>query len=228
MENRRLFPRIALVSSVPPRNGGVDDFCGPIIGSLVLEQELRAFLDALGSQNPKALSWLRPGTDDFSAFDEIDTIALPDDLRQLWSIFDGMSVPEGTLMQYTCLDGTFSYLSVEEAAEDFEVSVDLWEKDQEFENYWPKGFVPIGTPGDGSRLLVNCLAGSSTFGSVYELLHGIGVSRMAVSLSQYFKTLNAFLASGALSVANDGEVLVDFDSCQKIGRHMNPGCNHYD
>ncbi|MDJ0614997.1 MAG: SMI1/KNR4 family protein, partial [Rhizobiaceae bacterium] len=179
-------------------------------------------------QKAQVLSWVRPGTNDFSAFDAVDTVSLPEELRQLWSSFNGMSVPEGTLLQYTWLDGTFSYLGVEEAARDFDSSTELWEQDQDFEDYWPKAFVPIGTPGDGSRLLVNCLAGSPTYGSVYELFHGIGVSRMSASLSQYFMTLNACKANGAVTVTDDGKVSIDFDAFQKIGRRMNPGCDHFE
>ena len=195
---------------------------------MALEQAIREYLDAISTQNARAPSWVRPGTDDISAFDAVDVVSLPEELRQLWSSFNGMSVPEGTLLQFTWLDGTYEYFSVEEAAQDFEVSVDLWAKDQDFKKYWPIGFVPLGTPGDGSRLLVNCLASSPTYGSVYDLLHGVGVSRISGSLSQYFKTLNACLASSALTVADDGEVSVDIDAYRKIGRQMNPGCDHFD
>ncbi len=210
------------------RNSGANQKRSGRIGALALEEEIRAFLEVIASQNAQAVSWICPGTNDFSAFDAIDNVSLPEELRQLWSSFNGMSVPEGTLLQYTWLDGTFSYLGVEESARDFGMSIALWEQDQDFEAYWPKAFVPIGTPGDGSRLLVNCLAGSPTFGSVYELFHGIGVSRMSASLSQYFKTLNTCQATGALTVTDDGEVSIDFDAFKRIGRQMNPGCDHFD
>lgn len=193
-----------------------------------LDGELRTFVEAITSQKAQAVNWIRTGTKDLSSFASFDMVTLPAELCELWSMIDGMSVPDDTLMQYTWLDGTFCYFCVEEAAHDYEVSLGLWEQDQYLKDYWPQAFVPIGTPGDGSRLLVNCLASSPTYGSVYELFHGEGISRISESLSQYFKTLNACLANGALTVTHDGEVAVDFDAFYNIGRQMNPGCDHFD
>ncbi|MDA7428200.1 hypothetical protein PGB28_07000 [Primorskyibacter aestuariivivens] len=139
-----------------------------------------------------------------------------------------MSVPAGTLLQYTWLDGTFCYLGVEEASLDYEMSSRTREQDHSFENYWPSAFIPIGTPGEGSRLLVNSLEGSATYGSVYELTYVEGVSRISASLSQYFETLNACIANGALTVTEDGEVCIEFDGFRSIGRRMNPGCDYFD
>lgn len=193
-----------------------------------LEQQLDAFLGAVVSKNAVAAKWLSLGTTDFTAIEAFDDVALPKELRQLWSRFNGMTVPESTLLEFTWLDGIFCYLSVADAAIEYQTALELWDQDQDFEAYWPRAFVPIGTPGDGSRLLVNCLDGSPTYGSVYELFHGLGVSRISASLSRYFETLNACLKEGAISFTGEGEVSLDFDAFALIGKQYNPRCDRFD
>lgn len=194
----------------------------------MLEQQLIVFLGKVRHAGATTAEWLNPGTNNFAGFDSVDAVTLHPDLQKLWKHFNGITCPDGTHLEYTWLDGQFAYFSVLEALEDYQVSVPLWKQQADFENYWPQGFVPIGTPGDGSRLLVNCRASSPTYGSVYVLMHGDGVSRMATSLTRYFQTLNVGFDENAIVVTEQGEISYDFDAMREIGMRINPGCDGFD
>lgn len=194
----------------------------------MLDVALNTYLDNIIGSGATLTEWLNQGSADFTAFDANQDITLHPDLKALWQRFNGMTLPDGSLLQQTWLDGQFSYFSINAAAADYQASLPLWEDDPHFEEYWPKGFVPLGTPGDGSRLLVNCRANSPTYGAVYDLIHGIGVSRMSDSLVRYFETLNACLTADVIKVTAEGDVDVDLEAMKRIGKPMNSGCDAFD
>lgn len=194
----------------------------------MLQLEANKFLDHVRREGAKAVTWLNESSQGQAGFDQFPEIQLHQDLSELWQLFDGMTVPTGTLLQFGWLDGQFGYLSIAEAVEDYRISTDLWETDPDFKDYWPPAFVPLGTPGDGSRLLVNCAPESPTYGAVYELLHGVGLSRLSKNLTSYFATLNAGLSVGAIHVTPDGVIDVDLEAFNVVGASMNPGCDGFD
>ena len=188
-----------------------------------------SYLDAIRASGAKVAGWLRPGTPDALSLlnAHIPELAPPGELAQLWACFDGIEGPESATLGELWLDGAFRFFSVAEAISDYHVCYELWAADPSFEDYWPKGFLPLATPGDGSRLLVNCLADSPTYGSVYELLHGSGVSRSAASVGRYFETASAWLSGGALKVNEAGQLDIDFAAAGEIARTMNPDCDSW-
>ncbi len=194
----------------------------------MIKTAFAVYLEKLGTAGATAVDWLNPGTTDVSAVEDLGHVTLPDDLRHLWERFDGMNVPDGTLMDQGLLDGQYCYLGVAEAGRDYQVTLSLYRQEPEFETYWPKGFLPIGTPGDGSRLLINCRAGSPTFGAVYDLMHGVGVARLSNSLIRYFETLVACVDQGVIKVSRTGSVELDFSGFREVGKRMNPGCDGFD
>ncbi|MEM6307930.1 MAG: hypothetical protein AAF701_08085, partial [Pseudomonadota bacterium] len=112
-----------------------------------MKQALQLYLDHLRQGGVLCTSWLNHGTQDLSAFSKYTNIALHDDLKILWAHFDGMTIPEDVVLSQTWLDGTYTYFSVDQALNDYETTLALWDDSPEtFEDYWPKGFVPLGSP----------------------------------------------------------------------------------
>jgi hypothetical protein len=188
-----------------------------------------AYLDAIREGGAKVSGWLRPGTPDALSLlnEHLPELAPPGELAALWACFDGIEGPEEATLADLWLDGAFRFYSVGQAINDYRVCYELWAADPAFEDYWPKGFLPIATPGDGSRLLVNCIKDSATHGSVYELLHGSGVTRSSASIGRYFETAKAWLAGGALKVNEAGQLDIDFAAAGQIARGMNPDCDSW-
>ena len=56
----------------------------------------------------------------------------------------------------------------------------------DYPQYWPKGFLPSSWDGAGSYVVVNCIATSPTYFAVYEMCDGVGCTRIASSLSEFF------------------------------------------
>lgn len=187
-----------------------------------------AYIAELKKRGAKSASLLRPGAPNALAKlkKELPKLSPPAALGELWATFDG-SAGENELLDDLWLDGTFFFLSVEEAIEDYRICEDIRAGDPDFEDYWPTGYLPIGTPGDGSRLLVDCAAGSATHGSVFELFHGIGVARSAASIEDYFKTARAWLDAGVLKVMPDKKLDIDHERASEIARGMNPDCENW-
>lgn len=185
--------------------------------------ELQDVLKALRGNGARIVDRYKPGAPfshgDYKAFDGLD---IPDALERVWNTQGGVIEGEFTYDQLW-LDGTYMYLSVQEAASDYAVTLDLAAQDPAFEAYWPLGFVPIATPGDGSRLLVDCRPREMTNGQVLELFHGLGVSPLSCDLDQYFATIFAMMHEGGIYVTQDGELEYDEDQAPRIGRRLNPG-----
>lgn len=187
-----------------------------------------AYIAELRQKGAKSASLLLPGMPGALATlkKELPKLSPPTDLGELWKAFDG-AAGENELLDDLWLDGTFYFFSVAEAVEDYRICDDLRASDSDFEEYWPTGYLPIATPGDGSRLLVDCVAGSKTHGSVFELFHGIGIARSAASIEAYFKTARAWLDKGVMTVTADGKLDIDHERASEIARQMNPDCENW-
>jgi hypothetical protein len=187
-----------------------------------------AYLDAIREGGAKVSGWLRPGTPDALSLlnEHLPELAPPGELAALWACFDGIEAPEDALLGDLWLDGAFRFYSVGQAINDYQACDDLWATDPGFEYYWPRGFLPIATPGDGSRLLVDCIKDSPTHGNVFELLHGSGMTRSSASVGRYFETVAAWLAGNALKI-EDGQLIIDFAAAGEIARGMNPDCDSW-
>ncbi len=189
----------------------------------------RRFVDRLTLAGAGIVQHVLPApTQDVRAqFGAPEGVKLPDDLLAFWRVYDGCAAGDRVLEQ-EWMDGVFMYFSATDARADYDICLPLWADDPDFLAYWPPRFVPVATPGDGSRLLVNCDAASPTYGAVYDLFHGVGVSKCAASLAQHFGTRNALFDAGIISVTPEGLVSFDFEADTSLAQKMNPGCNHWD
>lgn len=188
-----------------------------------------AYVAALRSMNARCVTFLRPGvaSPGVAVRAAFHDLTLPDDVLELWRAFDGVSPPGDTELGDVWLDGMFFFYSEDEAIEDYRAALSA-QDEEGFANYWPAGFFPVASPGDGSRLVINCIVGSPTYGHVYELAHGEGLARYALSLSHYFETMLAWLDEGATKVTFNHQVEPDFDATRAIARDLNPGCDAWD
>jgi hypothetical protein len=186
----------------------------------VIGNPFLTYVDALRRQKAKAVTFLQPGNPSAGAAiaAEFPDLAVPEDVIALWRAFNGVA-PTG--------ETPFYFFAEAEAIEDYRGALTLQDQ-EEFRDYWPAGFFPVGSPGDGSRLLVNCIPGSPTHGSVYELIHGDGLYRRADTLSRYFETALVWLERGATRVTCNGQVEPDFARAKTIARELNPGCDGWD
>ena len=124
-----------------------------------------------------------------------------------------------------------AFLGEEEAVDDYMMATRLQNRmNPNFAQYWPKGFVPVASPGDGSRLLVNCVQGfANAFGA--RLLPGPrGGSSLVwrASMGQYFETMLDWLDTGAISVDREGVVRLNMAAAARVASTMNPDCDAWD
>ncbi|MAN44907.1 MAG: SMI1/KNR4 family protein [Alphaproteobacteria bacterium] len=184
---------------------------------------ISAYIESLSKAGAGVVAYLREGSsapgETFET--KVKGLMLPDEVKWLWRTFDGMNSEDTTLDQLW-LEGCFYFFSEAEALDDFMITQRLWEEDEAFKDYWPQGFFPIATPGDGSRMLVDCSPQSETFGAVFELLHGVGVSALAPSLFDYFTLARKWLEENAIWIDEDGNVDRDFDRSDDIQQQMFP------
>lgn len=187
-----------------------------------------AYVAELRKKGAKSASLLRPGMPDALAKlkKQLPALSPPAGLGELWKTFDGAD-GDNELLDDLWLDGTFYFFSLKEAVEDYRICDDIRANDPDFEDYWPTGYLPIATPGDGSRLLVDCVAGSETHGSVFELFHGIGIARSAASIENYFRTARAWLDEGVMTVTADGKLDIDHERASDIAQRLNPDCENW-
>ena len=151
-------------------------------------------------------------------------LTIPQDLIDFWQVIKGVEPDLQTTVERTWFDGTFTYFSDQESLVDYQAWREACKKNPQMNDwYMPEGFLPIGSPGDGSRILMNCRDKSPTFGQLYELFHGIGLSKLSESLVQYFRTLLLAFGDG-LSIV-DGVVEIHEKKFKKLAAMMNPGCS---
>ncbi|MCQ4315809.1 hypothetical protein EA797_15685 [Stutzerimonas zhaodongensis] len=73
-------------------------------------------------------------------------------------------------------------------------------------NYWADGFLPILSDRAGSVVAVNCISSSPTFGAVYEMTDGVGLNRIASSLTEFLDAGTAAIVQGFIRY-DDGMLL---------------------
>ncbi|MGB0906333.1 MAG: SMI1/KNR4 family protein [Maricaulaceae bacterium] len=193
-----------------------------------MRETLSAYVERLKAADAAVIGYMADGAND-SDMSDINGLKLsvPQDVFEFWGMMNGVKAGVETSYDQLWLDGTFRFYSAKEAADDYKVCLPLWDDDEDFKDYWPVGFLSIGSPGDGSRLLVNCRAASPTYGHIYELFHGMGLSLHAKSLTDYFKTQIALFDAGVLTVEDDGALDIDFDKNDAIAAPLNPNCDAY-
>lgn len=191
---------------------------------------LRTVIKRLKHRDAEAARRVLPGRNDGGeklarAFPKLKP---PEDLMTLWQVMDGVDLVGDPSLEALWLDGVNAFLSEDEAIDDYITAQRLQADEPDFAEYWPEGFVPVASPGEGSRLLVNCVKDSPTHGALYTLDHGVGLSRMSRSLGQYFETILDWLDTGALNVDAHGFVKLDLEAASRIAATMNPGCDAWD
>ncbi|MBT8494472.1 MAG: SMI1/KNR4 family protein [Deltaproteobacteria bacterium] len=195
-------------------------------------KELEAYLAALKDQGAVVAGLVNDGASDeeVAKLEQVPGCTFPADVVAMFRVMNGLARTEDTTYDQLWVDGTFAWFSIDEAIADYQTTEELRanDKPEGFDVYWPTGFFPIGTPGDGSRLLVNCRNGSPTYGAVYELFHGDGLSRHANSLTAYVQTVATALAQRVITVDDDGCLEPDEDAYNRTGRQLNPGCDATD
>ena len=194
------------------------------------ERAVRTLVKRLKEKGAEAAMRLLPGRKDGGeklarAFPKLK---IPQDVHTLWQTMDGVSLDGDPALDALWLDGMNAFLSEEEAIDDYIMAARLQSDEPDFEQYWPEGFLPVASPGEGSRLLVNCVKDSPTHGALYMLDHGVGLSRMTASLGQYFETMLDWLDTGAISVDREGVVRLNMAAAARVASTMNPDCDAWD
>ena len=118
------------------------------------------------------------------------------------------------------LNGFLDFLSVERAVESYQLTVNFHKSD-DWQDYWPLGFFPIVQSASDS-IVVNCIKGSPTYGWVYDMGWGYGVTSYSDCIERYFDTLCAFVREGAIFLDADGVLDFDVDKEFEIHERMNP------
>ncbi|MEQ1709318.1 MAG: SMI1/KNR4 family protein [Terricaulis sp.] len=195
-----------------------------------MSEAIANYVGSLKRLGARAAEFLRqgspsPGEKVRLAFPDLEP---PPDLLALWRVFDGTEHVEGTTLEQMWLEGAFYFFSEEEAIDDYAAALPLWANDEGFAEYWPPKFFPIAKPGDGSRLLVNCIRDSPTKGAVYELFHGVGICKASSSVARYFETASGWLDAGAIWLDDARCLDRDFTVASAIAARLNPGCDNWD
>jgi hypothetical protein len=163
-----------------------------------LDDVLDTYLDVLaaaGSLTPQVLA-TDADEDALDRLDMLESVTIPDELRRYFARIDGYDIhacSELDLFEPQLAWGMFP-LSIERAIDDYEDIADIG--GDENPDYWPLGFVPILADGAGSWVLVNCIAGSPTYGGVYEMTDCVGCNRISSSLTEFFSAATREITSG--------------------------------
>jgi hypothetical protein len=169
-----------------------------------LEEVLREYLRVLeqhGSPTPKVIAKLAA---------EAEWNALPaevtpfDDLKTYFKHVNGYgnAAAPGVLIQPE-LAWQMSALSLPESLREHESLAGTAEDP----DHWPRGFLPVLADGGGSYVVVNCLAGSPTYGAVYDADESVGCCRVANSLADFFQAATQEVRQGLRRYLPDGSSL---------------------
>lgn len=164
----------------------------------MLDDALDRYLAATAQLGSPVRELIRPLRDERSldALRALDEVTLPDEVVAYFRRVDGYN--DDALAERDLYGPSFAWgmvaLSVDDA---------LREHDQlqyaitdESPDYWVDGFLPILSDGAGSVVAVNCIASSPTFGAVYEMTDGVGLNRIASSLTEFFEASTAAIFQG--------------------------------
>lgn len=147
-----------------------------------LEEILREYLHALaqhGSLTPKVLARMDPSTD-WSALPLPPEVTVFDDLKTYFNLINGDDAEACHELDVyePPLAWDMHPLSLAESLQHHEMAG--------IPDYWPSGFLPLLMDGAGSYLVVNCRDTSPTFRAVYDMTDGVGCTRVANSLGEFF------------------------------------------
>lgn len=154
-----------------------------------------AAIEAAGSLTPKVLQ----GPPDDALFEQLaafDEVTVFPDLRTYFTRLNGYDIhacSERDLFEPELAWGMFAY-SLEDCIAAYDDLAGIG--GDENPDYWPYGFVPILDDGAGSSVLVNCIAGSPTFGAVYEMTDCVGVNRVSDSLADFLLAATHVVKAG--------------------------------
>jgi len=144
--------------------------------------------------------------DSLDSLRALEDVTLPDELIAYFRRVDGYN--DEALLEQDLFEPNFAWgmqaLSVDGAVREHgQLQFAITE---EAPNYWINGFLPILSDCAGSVVAVNCIASSSTFGAVYEMTDGVGLNRIASSLTEFFEAGTAAIVQGFIRY-DDGMLL---------------------
>jgi hypothetical protein len=173
-----------------------------------LDDALDRYLAATARLGSPVREVIRPLFDQGSldALRALDDVTLPDELVAYFRRVDGYD--DDALAERDLVEPSFAWameaLSVDGALREhghlqFAIT-------DEAPEYWVDGFLPILSDRAGSAVAVNCIASSPTFGGVYEMTDGVGLNRIASSLTEFFEAGSAAIVRGFIRY-DDGMLL---------------------
>lgn len=133
-------------------------------------------------------------------------VTLPAPLRACFELVDGYdfarSKAEGLYLP------TFAWscalLDIRTARQHYQIVLEHESFGGEWADYWPPGFVPLMWDGSGDYMVVNCRAGSPTYGAVYDMTKGVGCNRVSSTLDAFFNGCAEEIRRGLTRVDDAG------------------------
>ena len=110
---------------------------------------------------------------------------------------------------FRLVDGTDAELAWGMQPMALEDSINDHEMAGEYPDYWPSGFLPILMDGGGSYVVVNCLAGSPTYGAVYDMTEGVGCTRISDSLTSFIAASTREAVQGLRTYSGDSSTTIN-------------------
>ena len=163
-----------------------------------MQTELNNYITLLenkGAISPKVVK-LNSTIDQEIIFSEVKEIS--PDLKSWFSLINGYD-------EDACLDldveapdflWQMHLLSLEESQEHYEDHSGCGEPENP--DYWPLGFIPILWGGSGDYIVINSIAGSKTYGAVYEMTDGVGVNRISNTIANFLSNCSKILELGLI------------------------------
>ncbi|MBT2788638.1 MULTISPECIES: SMI1/KNR4 family protein [unclassified Halomonas] len=136
-----------------------------------------------GSATPEVI--LSASIEEVEALNKLDGVMLPESVKQFLLVAGGCDhVKESELNLF---EPHFAWgmhlLSLSSIASHYDSCAGCGDDDNP--DYWPLGFVPLLQDGCGGYLVVNCIAGSPTYGGVYDMGDGVGCNLVSPSLEAF-------------------------------------------
>lgn len=150
-------------------------------------------LTEYGSAGPKTIK-PAPDMESILKLNELTKVDLPEDLITWFQTIDGYD-----FMKAHKYDDDPQEIAWGMAAMSIKEVVSAAKNagfNGENDTYWPFGFVPILFNYGADYVVVNCVRQSPTYGAVYDLTEGIGVSLLAHDLSHFITCSKDELTSG--------------------------------
>ncbi len=150
-----------------------------------------SYLALLRSHGAKLVAVMAPPASDaaIASLHALPGVSIPDGLERYFRVADGCDAD--LCAEFGVFEPTLAWrcfaMSARWCAAQYRDIVALNnERDEDWADYWPLGFVPILYDGAGDFMVVNCRAGSPTQGAVYDMTKGVGCTRVSASLDAFF------------------------------------------